>query len=141
LTVRMRSSPIWEKSQPERLKNIEEKLDAHLRKLSTEGTIFLQLTGHHLFYGSQDKQMLVDTVREMGDVCLTIQIAQIGLTRTNGDQVLANAKEIKCVYEHLKKVFWRRKKVENSKVAKKEALERFAPLSTNHSYYVLTASE
>jgi len=81
-----------------KLQVIETELLQCLKKLNSTSTGTIQQLAHQFAHGSKDEKTLADIMddldRAKSNICLCIQLANVGLTRTINNTVLANAKVV-----------------------------------------------
>ncbi|KAL9083441.1 MAG: hypothetical protein Q9165_008517 [Trypethelium subeluteriae] len=81
-----------------RLQTIEERMLGWLKKANREGKGSIQQFSRHLVHGSKYERTLAEIMSELGrgksSLCLHIQIAAIGVTRTLENTFSANIEEI-----------------------------------------------
>lgn len=89
-----------------RMKDIEDKLVQHLKQLDTASRGTVKGITHHLMHGSADEKKLAAIMNDLSQVktslLLRIQVASVGVMRTIGNNLVANAEIIDRIDRFLK---------------------------------------
>ena len=89
-----------------RMKDIEDKLVQHLKKLDTASRGTVKGITHHFMHGSADEKKLAAIMNDLSQVktslLLRIQVASVGVMRTFGNNLVANAEIIDRIDRFLK---------------------------------------
>jgi hypothetical protein len=92
-----------------KLREIEKKLVECLKTLDPGGKGPIRKLAHQLVHGSKDEKTLADIMDELAhaksDLSVRIQVANVGLTRTVEDTIVANAAAIDRIDQLLVPVF------------------------------------
>ena len=93
-------------AEAQRLKEIEGKLVQHLKKLDMAPRGSLKEFTHQFIHGSFDERKLAAIMEELIQVkialVLHIQVANVGVIRTVGNQLVANAEAVHCIDRFVK---------------------------------------
>lgn len=116
-----------------KLEATEKKLVKWLKRVDPGGKGPIRQFGHQLVHGSKERKALAEIMNELSrvkaDLCMSMQVAHVGVTWTVGDKVVANSKMIRRIDRRLRRTIGRGGGLKIARLLKDRPLQgRYAKL-------------